>query len=54
MGPSWIKKKKNNQTYVWHPTDRGREREVMVFFLVFIIFFSFSDSRVFNRQNSLG
>ena len=51
MGPTWIKKK---QTYVCHPNDRGREREVMVFFLVFIIFSSFSDSRVSNCQNSSG
>ena len=47
--------KKKNQTYVWHPTDRGRERGVMIFFfIVFIIFSSFSDSRVSNRQNSSG
>ena len=55
MGPTWIKKKNKNQTYVWHPIDRGKEREVMfLFFLVFIIFISFSDSQVSNRQNSSG
>ena len=50
--PLGLKKKK--QTYVWHPIDRGREREVMFFFLVFIIFSSFSDSRVSKSQNSSG
>ena len=36
MGPTWIKKNKNkNQTYVWHPIDKGREREVMFFFFSF-------------------